>query len=63
MLLLLVTTTLPWPPLGLVLALVVVPQVVLVVGPRTVVVLELDLHGFWALGDEVHVLLALVAHA
>jgi hypothetical protein len=28
-----------------------------------VVVLELDLHGFWALGLEVHVLLALVAHA
>jgi hypothetical protein len=29
----------------------------------TVLVLGLDLHGFWALGDEVPVLPALVAHA
>jgi hypothetical protein len=58
-----VTTTLPWPLLGLVLALVVVPLAVLVVGPRTVLVLGLDLHGFRALGDEVPVLPALVAHA
>jgi hypothetical protein len=34
-----------------------------VVGPRTVLVLGLDLHGLWALSDKVHVLRALVAHA
>jgi hypothetical protein len=37
--------------------------VVPVVNPRTVLVLGLDLHGFRALGDEVPVLITLVAHA
>jgi hypothetical protein len=36
---------------------------VLVVDPHKVLVLELDLHGFRAPGDEVPVLHALVAHA
>jgi hypothetical protein len=58
-----VTITLPRPPLGLVISLVAVPQAVLVVGPQTVLVLRLDLHGFRALSDKVHVLHALVAHA
>jgi hypothetical protein len=39
--LLLVATTLPGPPLGLVLAHVVVPRAVLVVRPRMVLVLNL----------------------
>jgi hypothetical protein len=55
-LLLLVTTTLPWPPLRLVLALVVVPRAVLVVGPRTVLVLWLDLHGLRAISNKVPML-------
>jgi hypothetical protein len=41
----------------------VVPQVVLVVGPRTVLVLGLALHGLRALNDKVLVLPASLAHA
>jgi hypothetical protein len=46
-----------------VLALVVIPRVVLVDGPRRVLLLELDLHGLRAPSTEELVLLASVAHA
>jgi hypothetical protein len=49
------TTFFTCPPLGLVLDHVVVPLVMLVVGPQTGLVLELDLHDLWALGNEVHI--------
>jgi hypothetical protein len=58
-----VAATLPRPSLGLVLALVVIPRVVLVLGPWMVLVLDLVLHFLWALDDEVPVLPTLVAHA
>jgi hypothetical protein len=57
------TTTLPSPSLRLVPAFVVIPRVVLVVGPWMVLVLELNLHGLRALSDEVPMLSASVAHA
>jgi hypothetical protein len=61
--LLLVTTTLPWPPLGLVLSLEVIPRVVLVVGPWTMLVLGLDFHVLWELSDKMSMLPAMIAHA
>jgi hypothetical protein len=61
--LLLVVATLPLPLLRLVFVLVVVPRAVNVLSPRTMLVLDLVLHGLRALGDEVQMLPAPVAHA